>query len=1176
MYVYRHRDSPQEAAGPFHDHAQERVGESLIAGSIGGTSSGSPPTNPPYPPSTAAHSAHIYPTPIIYPPISSPPEANITKMSQIPDNPTSAPHPKSSESPKYPVKHTAERDNSKYLPLPQSAPDWKSKECLLEGIYKYKTQLKDKNSIYMAIHSLTQHTYPHLDFGGLSHFLNTLTEDEVTLLGVRILPRIAQYAALVVKYSPYKSYPNGLPILTQGTDRTIYIGKLQVASLLACSFFCLFRDNTPGSLLPTLNMNELFAPPKKSEKQMMITQKLRSILFGYFEYLATNPPVNVEVPLLVRRQSNALSRYTPDFWSQSPKQLQDVFIMGELKMEEYCRSAVIVDFASKYLGGGVLGSGGVQEEIMFINHPELIAARFVCESMRDEEAMYIEGANRYTINSGYADTFQYVGQSEDSPMISVISIDALHFFKDRDIISQFYKSNIDRELNKAAAGFGNAESTPQKYIPICTGRWGCGIFNGNPQLKFIIQWLAASYYQRPLYFFNQDHKDLRDLQAVCDRLRPHLTISALYKQLMAYSQKFMSLYEYTGLVSNIPEYGNGLFKYLLNTYDYVFPPVNKAYVDSKPLHMREEKKKDKGHMGDRGYMGGDRGHMGDRGYMGGDRGHMGDREHMGDKGYMGDKGHMGDMGDMGDKGDKGDMGTPGMHRGGGPPTEEFKTKCMEYIKDNPVKKGKFFKLPTQHPKWKMIEYELALMHQGTDLKGFLKGIKEINNLVSPKDHTFHTISLEAYLESLLPTSKKTLRQVILPKIANLASGRNIGFCFPPHEYPKGIPIIPSGHSGEIILNKQQVACLMCCCFFGLFTPNLGDGFCVQPNFIKLFGGDKRQTVENSVTHKFIQTKVMKITSSQNRIEKLKFLIEGYFYSLTNIHKISDKEFLNIRRVSKDSKELKSTKLWMESSLPMINISLNTRANPNLFDSSNTHEIVDFADSNIGNQIFNSVFSYEANIFYTLPELMIARLLSPKLNANEAIQISGARNLLNLQKVGQTSKYLGAAKSKHQTHVCCIDATEYKVEDRRSFLYQFKEENVVRELGKAYSGFERGGDPVRDGKDIATGSWSCGRKEGHHQLRFMIQWIAASRCCRTGMLYFLMGEKSLERTEQITKAMKDCTVGELCRSLLTAAKKIYETYENFGEKQQIKSGDFENSLFDVMLGKVKGSKYGGHK
>ena len=721
-------------------------------------------------------------------------------------------YPKTEPS-KYRRKYITKRDNRKYLPLPQSEDNWKSKLSLLEGIYK--TQIVDKKNIYLAIHSLTQYTYPHLDLGGLSHFLNTLTEDEVTLLGVRILPRIAQYASLVVEYFPYNIYPNGLPILTQGTNDTLYIGKLQIATLLACSFFCLFRDYTPGCLLPALNMNALFVPPILDSNQIMITQKLHSILFGYFRYLVNNPPADEDIPLLIRRQSNGSSKYNPDFWSQFPKQLQDVCEVGEGQMKELCRSAVMVDSSSQYLGGGVLGSGGRQEEIMFVNHPELIVARFVCESMRDEEAIYIEGANRYIINFGNADTFEYIGQSEDYPMIAVIAIDALHFVIDRDIISQFSRTNIDRELNKALAGFGNGESTPQKYLPICTGRWGCGALNGNPQLKFIIQWLATSYYQRQLYFFTQDHKDLRDLQEVCERLRPHLTISTLYKQLITYSQKFMSMYEHAGLVSNIPEYGNGLFKYLLSTDDYVFPPAIKPYLAPKPLHLMEEEKKDLEYME---YIAG---YIPDIAFPL----HM--MEEKKDLGYVGDK------------------EDPAKHIYSGPPAEEFKTKLV-YISDNPVKKGKFFKLPTQNPKWKMIEYQLALMHQGVELKDFLKGIKEINNLVYPKDHVFSTIFLQAYLKSLSNADKNTFRQGILPKIAELASRRNIGHCFPSHGYPKGIPIIPSGHSGEIILNKQQVGCLMSCCFFGLFTPNLGDGFCVRPNFIELFGRDEKLKVGDSV------------------------------------------------------------------------------------------------------------------------------------------------------------------------------------------------------------------------------------------------------------------------------------------------------------------------------------------
>lgn len=55
---------------------------------------------------------------------------------------------------------------------------------------------------------------------------------------------------------------------------------------------------------------------------------------------------------------------------------------------------------------------------------------------------------------------------------------------------------IVRELLKAYVGFecSNelASFEKEEKMSISTGRWGCGIFGGDPQLKFLIQWLAAS------------------------------------------------------------------------------------------------------------------------------------------------------------------------------------------------------------------------------------------------------------------------------------------------------------------------------------------------------------------------------------------------------------------------------------------------------------------------------------------------------------------------------------------------------------------------------------------------------------------------------------------------------------------------------------------------------------
>jgi poly(ADP-ribose) glycohydrolase len=37
-----------------------------------------------------------------------------------------------------------------------------------------------------------------------------------------------------------------------------------------------------------------------------------------------------------------------------------------------------VDFANRYIGGGALSFGLVQEEIMFCNHPEMYTSQLLC------------------------------------------------------------------------------------------------------------------------------------------------------------------------------------------------------------------------------------------------------------------------------------------------------------------------------------------------------------------------------------------------------------------------------------------------------------------------------------------------------------------------------------------------------------------------------------------------------------------------------------------------------------------------------------------------------------------------------------------------------------------------------------------------------------------------------
>jgi len=67
------------------------------------------------------------------------------------------------------------------------------------------------------------------------------------------------------------------------------------------------------------------------------------------------------------------------------------------------------DFANKFLGGGALMTGCVQEEIMFANHPELFTTQLLCEVMKPNESIFLLGFKKYFSNSGYGYTAAYDG-----------------------------------------------------------------------------------------------------------------------------------------------------------------------------------------------------------------------------------------------------------------------------------------------------------------------------------------------------------------------------------------------------------------------------------------------------------------------------------------------------------------------------------------------------------------------------------------------------------------------------------------------------------------------------------------------------------------------------------------------------------------------------------------------
>ncbi|ETO21079.1 hypothetical protein RFI_16125 [Reticulomyxa filosa] len=210
---------------------------------------------------------------------------------------------------------------------------------------------------------------------------------------------------------------------------------------------------------------------------------------------------------------------------QNQGRLCNVNFFAEGSIED-SHGDVQIDFANKLIGGGVFGQGCVQEEIRFVINPECLVSLLVCEEMHANEAIAIVGTKQYSKYRGYGKTFEFVSHRNDvTPQVIVdkhanttvrtcsciVAIDA-EKYNPQDTQNQFTVGKLRRELIKCYTGFSvpedvchfwpdfdekgnfnaNGNNNNGSKVAIATGNWGCGVFGGNVELKFVIQWLAAS------------------------------------------------------------------------------------------------------------------------------------------------------------------------------------------------------------------------------------------------------------------------------------------------------------------------------------------------------------------------------------------------------------------------------------------------------------------------------------------------------------------------------------------------------------------------------------------------------------------------------------------------------------------------------------------------------------
>ncbi|KAE8686716.1 Poly(ADP-ribose) glycohydrolase 1 [Hibiscus syriacus] len=286
---------------------------------------------------------------------------------------------------------------------------------------------------------------------------------------------------------------------------------------------------------------------------------------------------------------SCLSYPDADFWTKSTIPLCPFQVHSSGLIEDHAIGTLEVDFANKYLGGGALNRGCVQEEIRFMINPELIAGMLFLPSMADNEAIEIVGTERFSDYTGYASSFRFTGDYVDKRNVDslgrrktrIVAIDALCSPR----MKQYKLNYLLRETNKAFCGFlyqskyiqykrlfkimnsvqlneasflpvetngefrteelGKSDEKcvqlkdPENYVGIATGNWGCGAFGGDSELKAMIQWLAASQALRPfISYYTFGLEVLQSLDQVTQWILSHKwNVGDLWNILVEYSSQ---------------------------------------------------------------------------------------------------------------------------------------------------------------------------------------------------------------------------------------------------------------------------------------------------------------------------------------------------------------------------------------------------------------------------------------------------------------------------------------------------------------------------------------------------------------------------------------------------------------------------------------------------------------
>ncbi|EYB96499.1 hypothetical protein Y032_0150g2785 [Ancylostoma ceylanicum] len=406
---------------------------------------------------------------------------------------------------------------------------------ITDGCYRYKEIAQELENIagngvnsigdvIDAIKKCAPWIKSYKPYNGLQSFMDHRSNSEQR----EVLDTITGIARLALRAKTVFTKP--LPLLVTDRPGSVTLSQEQCACLLANAFFCTFEKDREN--YNKINFSSLF-----NGTNPLSHVKLQFIL-NYFSLVLKKMPDGC-----VSFRRTVLSEDEVPKWEEDEALMPLVAASSDGTIED-ASGCLQVDFASKFIGGGAVRTGAVQEEIRFLICPEMIVSSLLCERMGPREAIHIIGAQRYSSYAGYGRTLAclpydgYGSEPRDQfrrVISNVVAMDARNF-RQAGTLAQYTPQNINRELNKAYAAFMTTSDDPR---PVASGNWGCGVFGGDKELKSLIQMLAAAKARRSMiyYTFNDEKFEAAMNKHYGMLIQNNATIGIIYRALMSYGKE---------------------------------------------------------------------------------------------------------------------------------------------------------------------------------------------------------------------------------------------------------------------------------------------------------------------------------------------------------------------------------------------------------------------------------------------------------------------------------------------------------------------------------------------------------------------------------------------------------------------------------------------------------------